>query len=250
MDLPMFDVHIHYSKSAWSVYPPEVVFTILDRGGVMRAVVSSTPDDGTVKLYEHDPHRIVPFLRPYRHQAEMDTWTEDTALLLYLEERLQRGIYQGIGEFHLTAGQTNSPVVKRIADLAARYGLFLYVHADEAAVKELIQLQPEVPILWAHAGMSASPATVAHILDRYPHVWVELSYRLDVVREGQLDPAWRALFLEYPDRFMVGSDTWNNLQWERLPTILADVRAWLKQLPPTIAEKIAIRNASRLFAPP
>lgn len=249
-DLPIFDVHIHYSKSAWSVYPPEVAFAILDRGGVMRALVSSTPDDGTVKLYEHDPHRIVPFLRLYRHQAEMATWTEDTALLLYLEERLKRGIYQGIGEFHLTAGQTNSPVVKRIADLAARYSLFLYVHADEAAVEELIQLRPEVPILWAHAGMSASPARVGQLLDRHPKVWVELSYRFDVAREGQLDPGWRALFQKYPDRFMVGTDTWNNAQWESLPAILADVRSWLKQLPPTIAEKIAFRNASGLFTPP
>lgn len=49
---------------------------------------------------------------------------------------------------------------------------------------------------------------------------------------------------------MVGTDTWINAQWERLPRILDGFRAWLRQLPPEVAEKIAYRNAERLAAGP
>jgi len=67
---------------------------------------------------------------------------------------------------------------------------------------------------------------------------------------GNLDPAWRALFLKYPDRFLVGTDTWINAQWDRLPEILDSFRVWLRQLPPDVAAKIAHGNAERLAAAP
>lgn len=248
--IPIFDAHIHYSEPAWSVYPPQTAFAILDRGGVTWAVVSSTPDDGTLKLYEHAPGRIIPFLRPYRTRGDMGTWTDDLSLVPYLEERLKRGIYKGIGEFHLGAGQANAAVVRRVVELAAASHLFLYPHADEVALEELIAVRPGVRVLWAHAGMTAPPAAIERILDRHPHVWVELSYRFDVAPGGRLDPTWRALFLKHPDRFMVGTDTWSNAQWERLPEILETFRAWLRQLPDDVAEKIAHGNASRLFGSP
>jgi len=38
---------------------------------VPRAIVSSTPDDGTLKLYEKSPKSVVPFLRPYRTRDDM-----------------------------------------------------------------------------------------------------------------------------------------------------------------------------------
>ena len=65
-DLPIFDTHIHYSAPDWASHPPERVLDILARAGIQRALVSSTPDDGTLALYEKDPGRIVPMLRPYR----------------------------------------------------------------------------------------------------------------------------------------------------------------------------------------
>ena len=57
-ELPIFDAHIHYSQPAWDPYPPDAALGILDRGGVSRAMVSSTPDDGTLRLYEKAPRRI------------------------------------------------------------------------------------------------------------------------------------------------------------------------------------------------
>jgi hypothetical protein len=77
--LPIFDAHIHYSRPDWSVYTPERALSILAQAGVRRAIVSSTPDDGTVKLYEKAPAGIVPFLRPYRTRDDMGSWTRDPA---------------------------------------------------------------------------------------------------------------------------------------------------------------------------
>ena len=45
-------------------------------------------------------------------------------------------------------------------------------------------------LLWAHAGMSSSAATVGRLLDRYPMLWVELALRTDVAPGGNhADPS-------------------------------------------------------------
>jgi Amidohydrolase len=247
-DLPIFDAHIHYSQPDWAVFPPEQVLTILDRAGVRQALVSSTPDDGTLKLFDKAPQRIVPFLRPYRAREDMLTWHSDPAVQAYVEERLARGPYKGIGEFHLsTADHAEAPVVKRCAELAAKHQLFLHAHVDDITVERLLGLYPQVKILWAHAGMSASATTVGRLLDRFPSLWVELAMRFDVAPGGRLDPEWRAVFLRHPDRFMVGTDTWVTSRWEVLVESMQVIRGWLGQLPREIAEQIAHRNAERLF---
>ena len=66
-ELPIFDAHIHYSRPDWQVFTPERILAILDRASVQRALVSSTPDDGTLQLYAAAPQRIVPFPAPLSH---------------------------------------------------------------------------------------------------------------------------------------------------------------------------------------
>ncbi len=248
-DLPIFDTHIHYSQPDWAVYTPEEILKILDKAGVRRALVSSTPDDGTLRLHEKAPGRIVPELRPYRSRGDMGSWYRDPAVLAYVEERLRRSLYKGIGEFHLYGGQADTPIIRRIVELAVEKNLFLHAHSDEAAVEELFALNPKAKILWAHAGMTSGPEAIGRFLDRYPNLWAELAIRSDMAPGGRLDPAWRALFLRHPDRIMVGTDTWTTSRWEALPGYLEDTRGWLSQLPRDVAEKIAFRTAERLFSP-
>ncbi|MBI4637091.1 MAG: amidohydrolase family protein [Candidatus Rokubacteria bacterium] len=249
-DLPIFDAHIHYSQPDWDVLTPERALGILAGAGVRRALVSSTPDDGTLRLHAKAPTVVVPFLRPYRSRADMGSWHRDPAVQAYVEERLKRGVYRGIGEFHLSAADADGPVVKRIAELAAQRNLFLHAHVGDAAVERLLTLYPGVRILWAHAGMSASAATVGRLLDRHAALWVELALRTDVASGGTLDPEWRAVFLRHPDRFMVGTDTWVTSRWESLADGMREIRRWLSELPPDVAERIAYRNAERLFPLP
>ncbi|HEY3111424.1 MAG TPA: amidohydrolase family protein [Chloroflexota bacterium] len=251
--LPLFDAHLHYNADAWSVYDVDQALAILDRANVRVALVSSTPDDGTLKLYARAPDRVVPVLRPYRNRGDVESWTRDASIVPYLRARLEGappGLrYRGIGEFHLYSGQADRPVVAEIAQIARERDLFLHAHSDERAVGELLELYPEARVLWAHAGMSASPAAVGALLDRYPgRLWVELALRYDVAPGGALDPGWAALFERHPSRLMVGTDTWITPQWTRMPELKTAEQGWLRQLPPALAERLAWRNAACLFA--
>ncbi len=244
---PIFDAHIHYSRPDWDTYTPERALSILAAAGVRRAIVSSTPDDGTLKLHEKAPKSIVPFLRPYRTRGDMGSWHSDPAVQAYVEDRLKRGIYRGIGEFHLGAADASGPTVKRIAELAGERDLFLQAHVDDAAIERLLTLYPRVRFLWAHAGMSSSAPTVGKLLERFPKLYVELALRTDVAPGGTLDPEWRSVFVKYPDRFLVGTDTWVTSRWEIIRDYHRDVQVWLGQLPRDVAESIAWKNGDRLF---
>jgi hypothetical protein len=247
---PLFDAHIHYSRPDWDAYTPERALSILARAGVRRALVSSTPDDGTLMLYEKSPAGIVPSLRPYRTREDMDTWSRDPAVATYVEKRLERGIYRAIGEMHFGEADVTAPTLKRFAELAAERTIFIWCHIDDATVERVLTTYPATKVLWAHAGMSASARRVGELVDRYPLLWVELALRGDVAPGGTLDPEWRALFVRHPDRFLVGTDTWVTSRWESVRDASDAVQAWLRQLPREVAERIAWQNGERLFPPP
>jgi predicted TIM-barrel fold metal-dependent hydrolase len=79
-------------------------------------------------------------------------------------------------------------------------------------------------------------------------VFGELSYRSGIVDGGgKLTAEWRALFTKFPDRFLLGSDTWINERWFGYDTIFKTYRAWLAQLAPEHTRNIACGNARRLF---
>jgi hypothetical protein len=245
-ELPLLDSHLHYSQNSWQDQAPAAVLLLMDQAGVRRAFVSSTPDEGTVRLFEMAPDRVVPVLRPYRQAGELSSWHQDPTVVPYLEQRLARPIYRGIGEFHLSGSDARSPVVRQVAELARRHGLFLHCHCDAAAAEILVGFVPGVRVLWAHAGMSSGPAEVERLLGASPDLLVELALRSDVAPGGKLDPAWRELFVRRPDRFMVGTDTWVPSRWASYAEVQADTRAWLRQLPPEVARRLAMENAEAL----
>jgi hypothetical protein len=251
-DLPIFDAHLHYNRDQWSVYSVDDILGLMNRAGVQKAFVSSTPDDGTLMLRDRAPERIVPNLRPYRTPADQFSWTHDPSILDYLQDRLDLASYtsyKGLGEFHLSAGEASRNVPRGVLELGAARGLVLQAHTDATGIEQLLAQRPDINVLWAHAGMNASPATVSRILDAHPNLWVDLALRTDVAPNGRLDPAWASLFERYPDRFLIGTDTWVVSQWTRLPELMNRVRGWLRQLPPEVAQQIAYANAERLLGP-
>ena len=248
-NLPIFDTHVHYKEPAWSAYPPDAVIDMMEKSGVIKALVSSTPDEGTRMLYREDPGRIVPFLRPYHADVTSSNWYQRDSIIAYFKKRLEMPIYEGLGEFHIhNPLDADSPVIKMTVQLAVDRDLYIHVHATHQAVEQIFAYEPRVKMLWAHAGMSDPPAVVAEMFDRFENLWVDTSIREhEIAPHGKLDSEWEKLFLKYPDRITIGSDTWVNGQWDNYEDILAFDRKWLAQLPPEVAARIANGNARRLF---
>ena len=245
-ELPIVDAHIHYSHDAWDVVPPKEAVAILRKAGVKRALVSSSNDEGTQKLLAEAPDIIVPELRPYRMRGDASTWVRDEAIVAYVEERLRKHTYVAIGEFHLFGADADLPVPRRVVQLAKQYGLMLHAHSDADAIDRLFRQFPEAKILWAHAGFE-QPERVREMLRKHPNLWADLAFRSDQGSGGRVNPEWRAAFMEFPDRFMVGTDTFVPERWHYVPEHATFSRAWLADLPIDLAEKIAWKNGEALF---
>jgi hypothetical protein len=249
-ELPIFDAHIHYSHDAWQSVPPQEAISMLRKAGVRRALVSSSADDGQQKLYALAPDLILPSLRPYRSRGDISTWVRDQSVIPYLEERLKRYRYVAIGEFHVFGADADLPVVRRVVQLAKEQRIFLHSHSDADAIERHFRQDPEARILWAHSGFDR-PERVREMLRRHRNLWCDLAWRTDHVRNEnagvRLDPDWRAAMLEFPDRFMVGTDTPTPERWHYIAEHSRWVRQWLAELPRDVAEKIAHRNGEAVF---
>jgi hypothetical protein len=253
--LPIFDAHLHYNDEATAVYPVADVLKRFRDNGVTAILANSRPNDGTRALLgaaRDDPNaalRVVPFVRPYRTRADVGTWFNDPEIYALIESELGRDRgYRGIGEFHLYGSDAGGIGARRIVALAVERNLWLHAHCDDAALDILFGHDPRVKIIWAHTGFTTPPAKIARYMERYPGLVGELSYRSDITEGGKIAPAWRALFVAHPDRFVVGSDTWGNSRWDQYAQIIAEYRRWLRQLPPEVAAKVASGNGERLFA--
>jgi hypothetical protein len=245
-EMPIFDAHLHYSHDAWTVVPPKEAIALLKKAGVRRALVSSSDDEGTQKLLAEAPDIIVPELRPYRRRGDRGTWTKDEDVLRYVEERLKKHTYVAIGEFHLYGADADLPIPRRIVQLAKQYGLLLHAHSDVDAVERIFQQDPAARVLWAHSGFE-SPETVREMLRKHKNLWADLAFRSDHGSGGKVPPEWREAFTEFPDRFMVGTDTFAPERWHYVVDHAAFSRAWLAELPPDVAERIAWKNGEALF---
>lgn len=244
--LPLFDAHIHYSHDAWDLVPPKQAVAILRQAGLRGAMVSSSDDAGTQLLLAEAPDLIVPVLRPYRSRGEIGSWMKDSSVSAYLDARLAKYSYRGIGEFHLYGADAELPVPRRMVALAKERGLFLHAHSDIDCVERLFQQWPEARVLWAHSGFDR-PDAVRAVLRRHPRLWCDLAFRGDHASDGKVDPAWREAFSEFPGRFMIGTDTFTPERWHYIPTHASWSRAWLADLPTPLAEAIGWRNAVALL---
>ncbi len=248
--LPIFDAHIHYKEPAWQPYPPESVIRLMDESGVAMGLVSSTPDEGTIKLWKHAPDRIVPELRPYHDGYGSSNWMRMPGMDSYLEKRLDAYPHEGIGEFHLHGiGADDPPLLRKIAKMALERDLYIHVHSGAGPVKFLFKLEPKLKIIWAHAGMSEPANVVYDMMKKYDKLWADTSYReWDILEsDGSINPEWRKVLEAYPDRFMVGSDTWVNSQWDNYAGLIRANRSWLAEFSREHAEMFAYKNAERLF---
>ncbi|OSZ71715.1 amidohydrolase family protein [Hydrogenophaga sp. IBVHS1] len=272
---PLFDAHLHYNDEACvhdapapgCPHPMADVLDRMKRNGVRAIVANSRPNDGTKALATAREQTaaagvtVVPFVRLYRNRADYSNWFRDPSIVEMVQAELARGTpagpYRGLGEFHLyDSANANGPVAKQLMALAEEKDLAILAHVDDEAIDLLMANTPskgqKMRLIWAHTGIGGSPvARVDALFARYPKLMGELSYRPGLVcGDGQLCPEWRALLLKYPDRFMIGSDTWVNQRWLYYDDLMKGYRAWLGGLPADVARKIAWDNGAALFGVP
>jgi predicted TIM-barrel fold metal-dependent hydrolase len=243
---PIFDVHIHYSHDVWDKISPQQAIGKLRAAGISRAMVSSSGDQGTQRLYQAAPELVVPVLRPYRTRDELDTWMHDQSVIPYLKSRLQKYRYVALGEFHVNGEDADTPVVRQMVQLAREHNLILHAHSDAEAIISLFLQYPEARIIWAHAGFEFG-SRVKEMLDHYPNLWVDLSFRWEIFHNGRFLPVWRELLIEHADRFLLGIDTYTPQRWLQIQETLAWYEGLFAALPNEVAEKIRYQNARQLI---
>lgn len=166
---------------------------------------------------------------------------------------------------------TDGPYFRRLLAIAAREGRPVPMHmqfhnASVAELSRLLQDNPQGIVLLSHCGKDARAADVRAMLDKHPNLYCDLSYRgaplaVNESRQdpnrlifwgpGLLNPAgikpdWKALIEDQPDRFMVGIDDVHS--WAIYDQTVDAIRLGvLAQLSPATAEKVAWRNAVRVF---
>ena len=197
--LPIFDAHVHYKEPAWGPYPPSTVIELMDRNGVAMALVSSTPDAGTIKLWEYAPNRIVPELRPYHGTAGSSNWMDAYGMETYLTKRLEAYPHEGLGEFHVHAmASANKPLLRKVAEMALERDIPIHIHSNDAPVRFFFEIAPELTVIWAHVGMSSPPEVIGPLMDKHDRLFADTSYRESDILDGdRLDPDWKALLMRH-----------------------------------------------------
>jgi len=246
-DMPIFDAHIHYSHDAVIQVPPKEAASLLRKAGLKKALISSSDDNGTQAIYKEAPDIVVRALRPYRLRGEISTWMYDPTVITYVESRLAKYKYEALGEFHAYGDDIETPVLQRMIALAEKYDLLLHAHSDADAVDRIFKTFPQARVLWAHSGFDR-PEEIRETLRKHKNLWSDLAFRNDQASEGKVPDEWRAAFEEFPDRFMVGTDTFAPERWYYIGSHAEYTRGWLKDLPATIAKKIAYENAETMLS--
>lgn len=240
-----FDVHIHYSHDAWDRISPQDAIKRLKSSGIKKVFVSSSSDEGTQKLYRVAPEFVIPVLRPYRKRGELGSWYRDPTVLDMLRDRLSKNKYAGIGEFHVSGKNADSEVVRGLVKLAMEYGIFLHAHSDADAVTRLFNHAPNAKILWAHGGFEELEYIV-DMLRKYDQLYVDLAFRGEYADGPHVDEEWYKAFKEFPNRFMLGTDTYTPETWAYVGEQTEWDNAWLENIPSELAEKISWKNAADL----
>jgi hypothetical protein len=184
--IEIFDAHLHYNWEPKPHYSVDEVLALLKKHRVTGILATSRPNTGTHALMDAKPPglQVVPFIRPYRVRADIQTWFGDPFIFDLVQEEFKRGYYRGIGEFHISGRAAEGEWVKKTVDFAVEHDLYLHAHADDIAVEILMRHNPRARIIWAHTGFGLSTDRVSEMLSKYPQLWGELSYRSGIVDGG------------------------------------------------------------------
>ena len=264
------DIHLHYNWDHSEYISPSEVVEKLQRNNVILGIVSSVPADFAGRLAAVAPEWILPLYSPYYQAGNRHNWYFDEGVVAAARQALASGQYVGLGEIHLVAGvgpSRDNPVFVGLIELAREFNVPMLLHTDASSYRYLLpicQQNPDLKILWAHAGGILPPSQLTLLLAECDNVWLDLAARDPwhyggfVDEQGMLDAAWKQFIITNQDRIMVGTDpVWNAHQmyrwyeadqgWNHYEQLLQYHRDWISQLPATVQHKLRLSNAQNYF---
>jgi len=268
---PLFaDAHIHYNWDHAEIISVQAVVEKLKRENVGLTLVSSTPSHLALELRKSGGDWVIPFFSPYIHELGKGDWYRDKAVVKQAAEGLDQGLYFGIGEVHFMSGflpRSNNAIFLQLMELAMQHQVPALIHVDSANEKRFLGIckaHPAVKIIFAHAGGNLEPHHIRSVLKQCANVWVDFAARDDwrygglTDDQGILLPAWKRLVLDFPDRFITGTDpvwrvtrtqSWDQSDdgWDYYRQLYQYHQTWLVDLPDEVHRKIAWDNVRQLL---
>jgi hypothetical protein len=155
---------------------------------------------------------VLPSLRPYRTRGDIATWVRDDRSARSSRIGSPATAISPSANSTLYGADADLPVARRMVALARQHGLVLHAHSDPDAIERLFRQDPRLAFSGRIPGSSArSPS--ARCSPGIATLWCDLAFRSEQGAGGQVPAEWRALFTEFPDRFMVGTDTYTPERW-------------------------------------
>ena len=150
---------MHYNWEPKPYYGVDEVLALFKKHRVTGILATSRPNTGTHALMDAKPEglQIVPFIRPYRVRADIQTWFGDPFIFDLVQDEFKRGYYRGIGEFHIHGTAAKGEWVKKTVDFAVQHDLYLHAHADDVAVEILMRHNPRAPHHRAYTALAFRP---------------------------------------------------------------------------------------------
>jgi hypothetical protein len=166
---------------------------------------------------------------------------------------------------------TNAPFFKEVMRLAASYNVPVPMHMEwhpesVAQLSELLTEFPQANVVLSHCGKITVAEDLRPFFQKHSNVYCDLGYRSSPQGEGEsrrdprrliywstnlqrkadIKPDWLQLVEDFPDRFMLAID--DVVSWDQYDQVVAATREGvLAKLRPATAEKVAYRNAVKLF---
>jgi len=133
------------------------------------------------------------------------------------------------------------------------------IPANIAAFERLLSHNPAARIVWLHNGWDntgqRTPQFVHRLMAVHPNLALALKFQRSrfpqnqVMAPGGPNPAWLAVIRSYPDRIIIGSDSFFASPDNRAGMIFQPqpIVAFLGRLPQPLAEQVGHLNAARLY---